>query len=187
MAQAPYRRYRAQSIGEPVRAAAIDRELRRIDQGLLQQAEPMAVLQGVPDNFILDTIAKTLQNYGNGYEGNGFAGSLNDAAGTITLPVNGIYSVTAHCNGTQGNNVQSEAATLYMHVDYAAGGSNDLALSVFDISNNKTDDRCFNASVTTTFSGQDVLSLTLGATASLGTYTFISASFEVTLRTLGRQ
>ncbi len=163
---------------------SIDQELARISAAMQTLfsggAAPreLAALVGVPDNFTLGTTRQILQNYGQQALSSNFLGTVDDAAGTIEVVRSGFFRMSASAMGDQGNNSFNEAAFLFVRRD--DGTVADFDLAGYEIPNNKTTSRSWNASriirVTTV---PAVFSIGLYATAGLGTFNFNQASFDI--------
>lgn len=159
--------------------AALEQELENIQRAIsnLHARAPVAaaLLQGVPDDFVLDTVPKPLVNYGAPVVLGAFDGGVDDATGIIRVNRPEWVRVTAHVVGDQGNNTFNEAAQLLLD-----DGDTQLVFAVYEIPNNKTATRAWSSS---TFYWEprelNQFRLLLTATAGLGTFNFSVASFQV--------
>ncbi len=167
-----------------VSLASMDQELARIS-GAMQSlfsggAAPsdLAAMAGVPASMTLDATRRIITNYGAEWASSTFLGSVDEAAGTIEVVTAGLFRVTGSVQGDQGNNSFNEAAFLFLRRD--DGAQVDFDLAGYEIPNNKTTSRSWNATrlVAVTIVPA-VFSLGLYATGGLGTFTFAGASFDI--------
>ncbi len=167
-----------------VSLASLEQELARISaaMGTLFSggAAPseLAGLVGVPTSLTLGTVRAILQAYGAEFISSTFLGEVADATGTIEIRNPGLYRVTASAQGDQGNTAFNEAAFMFLR--RSDGAITDFDLAGYEIPNNKTTSRSWNATRLISVSTVPaVFSLGLYATAALGTFTFQQASFDI--------
>jgi len=137
---------------------------------------PRMYLGGLPDPIFLDTTPKKLVNYT-------LVGAIGDVPiepdpvnGTITFPVEGLYTVKIYVVGIQPSNDQDETARLLVEYQGLL-----LEASVYEVTSNKTDLMSFSASLTREFSAGETLALYMDATGTLETFEFQGATLEVTI------
>ncbi len=164
-----------------VSLASLEQELARVSSALQSLfnggAAPseLAGFSGAPTNFVLDAVPKILTSYGREFKSSTFLGSVNDATGEITVVVPGLFRVSASIQGDQGNNSFNEAAILFLRIN-----GTDYDLAGYEIPNNKTTTRSWNASrLISLTTVPAVVSIGLYATAGLGTFTFQAGSFDL--------
>ncbi len=164
---------------QEVDLAAMGQELGNIERAIsnLHARSPVgaALLQGQPDDFVVDGVPKPLVNYGAPALLGEFDGGVDDAAGIIRVNRPEWVRVTAHAVGEQGNNSFNEAAQLLLD-----DGGRQIVFAVYEIPNNKTATRAWNASTFYRLPRElNEFRLLLTATSGLGTFSFTQASFQV--------
>lgn len=137
-----------------------------------------AFLWGPPSSFTLNTSVNILQNWPDNADVGSMDLTVDPIAGTITLPVTGLYRITQQMVGNQGNDNKEESMWSLLRV-VGGAGAGDYRTDVFAISDDKTSYRALGASFVRPFDAGAVLSFGMQATTGLGTFTFETASFEV--------
>lgn len=138
-----------------------------------------AVMYGIPSmSGAWNTTTKLLSNYSESFATSDFDGFMNPSAGTIAIPVNGIYQIVVALTGRQGNDNKELTMRLFVRV---VGGSQpgDYIVSVFDVATDKTRDRSFAATFTRDLYVGETISLVVNATTSTGTFVFEAITFEL--------
>lgn len=138
------------------------------------QAAARMFLAGDADDFNLDTIDSQLVNFTAG----GALGIVpvdpDLVAGLITIPVDGIYTMSAYVYGLQGSPTQNQTIRLLGDVD---GVRNIIA--TIDVSTPITVDRTLLASISRFLPAGAVASLYMNATADMGLFEIQTVSFEI--------
>ncbi len=138
-----------------------------------RQKQAFAAFWGAPGNMTIGTGAATVANWPNAAAGNAIW-DLNPVAGTMVIPEDGLYELTAWVIGNQGNDTKEESLRLLLDVD----GTNDF-IDVFDIATDKTSDRSLSASFVRRYTAGQTVSLLMNATTGLGTFAFRNGTFEL--------
>lgn len=142
------------------------------------RASPRMFLAGDADDFNLDTIDSKIVNYTAG----GAIGIVpiepDRVTGDITIPVNGIYTLSAYVYGLQTSPTQNQTIRLLGDVN-----SVKRIIATYDVATPLTDDRALFGSLSRFLNADDVLSLFMNATADLGLFEIQATSFEVSLVT----
>ena len=137
--------------------------------------QPGMVLGGSTDSFTLNTTDSKLVNYSLSGEYGGSSGNIDALNGEITIPSNGLYTMTANIIGSQGNSTKEE----WIELKYDIAGVERNTFGVLDVTTDKTSLRQIKTAATRTFTAGQVISLWLWASAGLGTFTVTATSFEV--------
>ena len=149
--------------------------LRLLDQ---IRATPRMFLAEDADDFNLDTIDSKIVNYTAG----GAVGVVpidpDRVTGDITIPVNGIYTLSAFVYGLQTTPFQNETIRLLGDVN-----SVKRIIATIEVATPLTDDRTLYGSLSRFLNADDVLSLFMNATADLGLFEIQSTTLEVSLVT----
>ena len=142
------------------------------------RATPRMFLAQDADDFNLDTVDSKIVNY----TGGGAVGIVpidpDRVTGDITIPVNGIYTLSAYVYGLQTSPTQNQTIRLLGDIN-----STRRIISTFDVSTPITDDRTLLGSISRFLNADDVASLWMNATADLGTFEIQTTSFEISLVT----
>ena len=147
------------------------------------RALPRMFLAEDADDFNLDTIDSKILNYTAG----GAIGIVpidpDRVTGEITIPTNGIYTLSAYVYGLQPSLTQNQTIRLLGDIDGVK-----RVISTFDVATPLTDDRTLIGSISRFLTAGNVASLFMNATADLGTFEIQTTSFEISLVTpLGEQ
>ena len=143
-----------------------------------QKKLPGMVLGGGADNFTLNTTQSKLVNYPLAGQWNWTdQDDIDPAAGEITIPATGIYTVTGSLIGYQGNTNKEEWMEMRFRV--VNGGTTDYRVAEREIPTDKTDIRSLLFTLTRVFTAGDVLSLWVWGSTGLGTFTVDATTFEV--------
>ncbi len=155
----------------------LDDELQRIRSDLASlRGEPSGlVLFGVADPVPFNTGTNYIVNY---TEGAAFKGGqrsfLNQATGELQAQSTGVYRITAGISGNQGNGTFNE--DMFLMLDY---NGQLAAIAREPVPSNKTAGRIFTSTLTRKLEAGDILKLATTATADMGTFTIVAATFEL--------
>ena len=140
------------------------------------RSRPRMVLDGDADDFTLDATEKQFVNYAHGgHEGFGTV-DPDPVAGEMTIPLAAAYSIHCYAIGLQGNSRINASIFLYLGVN----GATEIIYCT-DVSNNRTPAiRCFSAVFTREFDAGDVITMWLGASGDMGTFSVTNTSLEIT-------
>ena len=144
---------------------------------IYQKVLPSIVMGGTTDSFTLNTTDSKLVNYSLSGEFGGSVGNVDPTTGEITIPSDGIYTVTANVLGDQGNDTKEEWIELKLDVT-VVGATRDI-IGFLDVTTDKTSTRQLISIATRGFQAGAVLSLWMWASSGLGTFTVYGTSFEV--------
>lgn len=137
---------------------------------------PSMVMGETADSFTLNTTDSKIVNYTLAAESGG-SGNINAAAGEITIPADGVYTLLANVLGLQGNSTKEE--WLELKLDVAVVAPERYTIGFLDVTTDKTATRQVQSYGSRQFSAGSVVSLWLWASASLGTFTIAGVSFEL--------
>ena len=142
--------------------------------------EPGCYLGGTFSSFTLNATPSKIINYSDAAQW-GWVDheDINPAAGEIVVPADGIYEFIGYIVGRQGNTTKEEQ--MFLELDIVGGPeAGRYEYAERDVSTDKTDIRSLGgARPTRVFHAGEVLSLYAYATASLGTFTGLEATFEI--------
>ena len=142
-------------------------ELYRISAAIPRKT--ISILYGSTAAFTLGTTAVTLGTYSSGSE------NANQTTGTITVPQDGVYRVTAWVSGTMSSPTQNNQYALLLLIN----GTTQVLVAVNDVAHNSTNRIALSAAVTRYATAGDTIQLQMVATASMGTCTFTNTTFEL--------
>ena len=141
---------------------------------------PGMFLGGTVSSFTLNTTDSKLINYTLGAQIHWpDDNDVDQIAGEITIPQNGIYRFTAQVIGTQGNDNKEEEITLKLNI--SGGPSPDrINIDYWEVATDKTRNRSLKTTFTRPAYAGEVYSLWMHATTGLGTWTTELCTFEIT-------
>ena len=143
------------------------------------RALPRMFLAGDTDDLVLDVIEAQFVNYTQG----GAIGEVpidpDLVAGTITVPLTGIYNLVAYVIGhrTSGQNNDS----IFLH--FGVNGVLQI-INTFDIAPLQIDTVTFSVTLSRTFQKDDVVTMWLSATEDIGVFTVDQTALEMLLLAL---
>ena len=160
----------------------IDR-LATVTNGVLEAVDalnaiPRMFLAGQVDDFNLDTIDSLFVNYTQ----DGVLGIVpiepDPVAGTITIPISGVWRMTCYVSGLQPSVTQNEQIRLLVAVN-----GTPVPIVVIDVATNQTDGRTLAATLTRSFAADDIVTMLMDATADLGIFNILQVSLEMSFVT----
>jgi hypothetical protein len=138
------------------------------------RAVPAMYLVGTATDFLLSPITEKIVGYSTAYATGEVPTEPDPVSGTITIPRDGVYTLTARVTGVQGSPSQNESITLLVDVDGVRA-----PIDVVDVASVQTADRALGAVVTRGFTAGEVVSLWMEATDNLGIFDVASTTFEL--------
>ena len=141
---------------------------------------PGMVMFGGASNFTLNTTESKLINYPGACQWNWTdQGDIDPVAGEITIPQEGIYSITGGLIGYQGNDTKEEWMEMRMQIASANPSAGTYLVAEREIPTDKTNIRSLLSTAVRRLYQNDVISLWIWGSTGLGTFTVDSTTFEV--------
>jgi len=136
---------------------------------------PAMFLAGDADDITLEPTDNKIVNYPSG-------GSLGEVpidpdllAGNIFIPISGVYRLTAYIYGLQPSVTQNESIRMLIDVNGVRA-----VIAAVDITSNQTDDRYLASTLSRLFLLDDVVSMYVNATGTMGPLEIQSTTLEMT-------
>lgn len=139
------------------------------------QADDAVMLYGaLPNIAITSTPAKQVNYAGEGAWNDGQYSTIDAVAGEIIVPGPGVFRLTMHWAGVQGNTTKGSG-----WLDIDVDGVKQFADMFSVAANTVTLVRALNATYTRAFNGGERLSLYVTSDANFGTFTNVRALFQL--------
>ena len=147
----------------------------------IEAPPPIGAMEGIPTTITLGTTRTGIIGFPNKIEGAGFDNLVDPAAGTVTLPEDGVYEAQASIMGIINGAAQTQDGLLFLRSSIQG----DTMVAGQAILPSRTDyvGLTFNM-MRAGYSAGEVLSLWLDATANIGDLMFWYATFQVERRNL---
>lgn len=150
-------------------ALAVNAGLELIDE---LRSQPSMFLYEEADNLVLTDVDTKIVNFTQS-AAFGIGDDPDKAAGEITIPRDGFYSLLIFIYGSHDN--QASGETLLLSADV---NGTKFPLSAFDIASNKVDDTSFSAALSRPFLAGDIVSLYMSSTEDM-IFNILSITFEL--------
>ena len=148
----------------------------RSDNDWTLARDEIAILRGVPSSFTLGTGITTISGWPTAATNSPSTYIVNGTTGEITVNATGVYLLSASLIGLQGNDTKEEDIYLWLRNSV----SGDEELWSYHVATDKgANYRPLGRSLYLDFNALEQVSIGMQATAGLGTFTFINASFSL--------
>ena len=145
-----------------------------------QKKLPGTAMFGDANNFTLNTTESKLVNYTNAGQWNWTdQDDVDPVNGEITIPQDGIYTITGALIGYQGNDNKEEWMEMRLHIVGTNPSAGEFRVAEREIPTDKTDIRSLLFTATRRLYANDVASLWVWGSTGLGTFDVDGTTFEI--------
>ncbi len=135
----------------------------------------LAILGGAMPAFTINTTPVVVTGYPTVWDAGSMGGAPNGTTGQITIPENGVYTISGLISGTHANSSNNQSSVLDLRINGV-----DSPVAVVEIPTNQTSERSWSfPSITLAMNLGDTLSLVLTASFNMGLFTPALSTFRV--------